>query len=95
MTVSLDSFVTSYPEFKEISCSDSALLEAKLAEATRFVSTCAFDALSDDAVMAKAAELLALSPCGRRAGMTDKKGNTGYTQIFDALLMTVIMERVI
>lgn len=77
MAWTASTFKTAYPEFEALA---DALVEAKLAEATRRLDARVFGARADDAVGLQAAHLLALSPFGQHARLESDKGDTTYRQ---------------
>lgn len=82
MAVNLDSFVTRYPEFKSLSCQEQAFVEAVLEEARTVINPESFGDQTDKAVMLYAAHQIALSPCGRSAGLSSK-GQSPYEMELD------------
>lgn len=76
MAVSVSSFLEAFPEFSgERAATD--LIQAKIAEASRSVDSRRWGARTDDGVAYLAAHLLAMSPWGQKARLSD--GNTGTT----------------
>ena len=82
MALSSAEFLGAFPEFAE---APSPLVDAKLAEAERFVSRAVFGAVADDAVGNYAAHLIATNPLGERAKLIAKDGSTPYLRTFERL----------
>lgn len=81
MAYTLASFIVDYPEFEE---ADAALVEGKLAMATRRVDAVAWGDQFDDGVGLLAAHLLAISPFGQMARMSATDGTSTYLKSYEA-----------
>jgi hypothetical protein len=71
-------FVAEYPEFAALNEEDTALVAAYLARAERRIGSAWPAAVRDDIVALQCAHMLALSPWGRNARMSDASGASAY-----------------
>lgn len=85
MSVTRETFLESFPEFEDIACKHRDLFDAKLAEAALLVDGEVWGDQEELGCKYLAAHLLAISPCGRSAGLTDPKkpNETSYGNMFD------------
>lgn len=83
--VSVEAFLARYPEFASGACSDRALIKECIAEAEALISSCQFGAITEVAIKAKAAALLAATQCGRKSGLASKDGKSQYSIYFESL----------
>lgn len=65
----------SYPEFVR---TDTALIDAKLAEAALSCDPLVWGSRTDEAIMLTAAHLLAISPWGQQAKLSARDGSSVY-----------------
>lgn len=77
MSVTVDSFLASYPEFRS---AERDLLQAKLDAAEPQVDSEVWGDKTDQGVELTAAHLLAISPFGQNARLVAKDGSTTYSK---------------
>lgn len=80
MAATTAQLVIEYPEFAVMNDQDPAYVAAVLARADRRTSPTWPSDTRDDMVYLRAAHILALSPMGRDAKLSDKHGVTSYGQ---------------
>ncbi len=83
MAVTEDDFIARFPEFEEAGVTISVVLD----EAVRRTDGDIFGNKTDDAVMYRAAHLLAISPFGQNARMVAKDGTTIYGNELEKLIL--------
>ena len=94
MAVDAASFIIDFPEFSE---TDTALIDAKIADAVGRVSAETWADLTDQGVKYLAAHLIAMSPLGEqsrlelKAGPDAGKSTTEYFLEYDRILRSVTM----
>ncbi len=84
MATTTAQLIIEYPEFAVLNEQDAAYVTAVLARAERRVSPTWPADTRDDMVYLRAAHMLALSPMGRDAKLSDKHGVTSYGQELQA-----------
>lgn len=84
MPVSPEQLRSVFPEFKRAS---EAMVLEMIAQAERSVDTGVFGDRTDDAVLWKAAHLLALSPFGRAAKLIEQDGGTTYGSNYASIVL--------
>jgi hypothetical protein len=72
------SFIADYAEFAPMAETDETLVAAYLARAERRIGSAWPAAVRDDIVALQCAHMLALSPWGRNARMSDASGASAY-----------------
>lgn len=82
MAVSSTDFLEMFPEFNR---AEPEMIDRALAEAERGVSSTTFGDRVDDAVIWKAAHILASTPWGQNARLMSKDGKTVYGQHYREL----------
>lgn len=78
MAVTADSFLEAYPEFQALHEEDAALVPAVIARAELRIGDTWRETLRDIAVELQAAHMLALSPAGRNAKLSEPGKPTAY-----------------
>lgn len=86
MAVTAETFVREYPEFQPLHAEDSELVERVCARADRRTSADWPEATRDDAVMLRAAHILAMTPMGRCAKLSEPGKPTAYQQDLDRMI---------
>lgn len=86
MSLSRANFLIAFPEFGEV---DTALVDAKLAEALRSIDAVVWDTRADDGQGYLTAHLLAFSPMGNAAKLVSAGGTTTYEAHYKKLVRTV------
>jgi hypothetical protein len=82
MALNAGTFKLSFPEFRSTA---DELIQLQLDRAARHCDPEAYLTKYEDAVMYRAAHLLALSPQGAAAKMVNKDGTTSYQVHFDEI----------
>lgn len=78
MAVTVESFLVAYPEFVPMHTEDAPLVAAVLARAERRIGDLWPATIRDDVVELQAAHMLALSPAGRNAKLSEPGTKTAY-----------------
>lgn len=78
MAVTAASFLVAYPEFQPLHEQDEALIPAVLVRAERRVGDVWREDLRDDIVELQCAHMLALTPAGRNARLSEPGKPTAY-----------------
>ena len=78
MTVTAESFLEAFPEFLPLHAEDEALVPAVIARAELRIGDIWRESLRDIAVELQAAHMLALSPAGRNAKLSEPGKPTAY-----------------
>lgn len=87
MTVDVESFLESFPEFRP---AEAALIKPMIAKAVIQVDAAVWGTLKTDlGVELLTAHLLAISPFGQNARLVSKDGSTTYGKRFDAMVKQV------
>lgn len=86
MAVTAAAFVSRFPEFTDTNDVAPGAIEAALSTAATFVSSTRWGSRYEDAVMYKAAHLLAMSPMGENARLEKGSEKTTYGVVFDSML---------
>lgn len=89
MAVTVDSFVASHPEFREIAAAHPAMVSTALADAVAETDATVCGAETDRVVRLKAADELARSPFGVQAQLVDADGNTPYNLSLERLVQRI------
>lgn len=82
MALDPETFKASFPEFKSTA---DELIQAQLDRAARHCDASVYLDKHEDAVLYRAAHLLALSPQGAAAKMVNKDGTTTYEKHFNEI----------
>lgn len=80
MTVTASSFLVAYPEFEPLHAEDNALVVAVIARAERRIGSAWPAEVRDDIVELQVADILARSPMGRSANLSQKGEPTTYQE---------------
>src|SRR5688572_7923419 len=80
MAVTVESFIEAFPEFTTLSEEQTALVPAVLARAERRIGDSWSDEIRDDIVELQAAHMLAMSPAGRNAKLSEPGVKTAYEE---------------
>jgi hypothetical protein len=80
VAVTTESFLEAYPEFEVVSEQHPALLPAILARAERRISVSWPTETRDDVVELQIAHMLAMSPAGRNAKLSEPGGCSAYEE---------------
>ncbi len=80
MTVSTASFIEAYAEFEPLSEQYPNLVDAVIARAERRISISWPDEIRDDIVELQVAHLLAMTPAGRNAKLSEPGMPTAYQE---------------
>lgn len=86
MAVTAATFILEYTEFQPLHAEDNDLVERVCARADRRTSVDWPEATRDDAVMLRAAHMLALTPMGRNAKLSEPGKPTAYQQELDCMI---------
>lgn len=78
MAVTTSQFLVSYPEFEPIHQEDSAMVDAAVARAERRLGDQWDAGVRDDIVMLQAAAMLANTPAGRAARLSEPGKESSY-----------------
>ena len=78
MSVTANSFLLAYPEFTPLHAEDATLIPAVLARAERRIGNLWRTDLRDDIVELQCAHMLAMSPAGRNARLSEPGKETAY-----------------
>ena len=81
VTVTLSDFLVRYPEFHRVACDNEAFVTEVLEEAHLSVDQDLAGTKAEMYIKAKAAQLIASSPCGILANLASQDGATPYDAI--------------
>lgn len=89
MSVTVDSFVASHPEFREIAAAHPTMVSTALADAVAETDATVCGGETDRIVRLRAADALARSPFGAQAQLVDDEGRTPYQHSLERLVQRI------
>lgn len=85
MATTVKDLLESFPEFEDVACKHEKLVKAKLADADLLVDPKVYGEKAGLACKYIAAHLIAISPCGKSAGLSNEHGSSAYKSMVKEL----------